>query len=170
MSYPNMAGMRARSQLKDTQTQVKSALMDAQRTAIKKGQTCTLTFTKTNSGTANEKMVITSTPADCITSGGGGDDSVVSDTDDTPQKVSSKIELRKKISGRNVITNISGGTIEFSYKGTTTLSDSGTIILQSTGTPNVKCLVISSPLGIIRSGNYEGSLSPINSNNCNTSL
>lgn len=60
-------------------------------------------------------------------------------------------------------TNITGtppGTlpkINFSYRGTITLSDAGIVVFSSADNPNneKKCLVISSPLAIMRTGNYQ---------------
>jgi len=74
--------------------------------------------------------------------------------------------------GVQMATNITGSTITFSHKGTVTLSDTGTIALyRSDETNNQRCLVLSSPLGIIRSGNYTGSIaSSITATNCSTSL
>ncbi len=59
-------------------------------------------------------------------------------------------------------------SIQFSYQGTITLSDAGTVVLSTQdSSSNKKCLVISSPLGIIRTGNYTST--GTNATNCNTS-
>jgi prepilin-type N-terminal cleavage/methylation domain-containing protein len=50
-------------------------------------------------------------------------------------------------------------TMNYSYRGTVTLASSGTIVLFEKGTssPSIKkCLVLSSPLGIVRTGEYTG--------------
>lgn len=58
-------------------------------------------------------------------------------------------------------------SIAFSYRGTITLPDSGTVVFSSTNTPNEKkCLVISHPLGIIRAGNYDISATDVTAANC----
>jgi len=51
-------------------------------------------------------------------------------------------------------------SFEFSYRGTITLSDAGTVVFLNEDNPSYKkCLVISSPLGIVRTGNYTGQVS-----------
>lgn len=60
-------------------------------------------------------------------------------------------------------------SIQFSIKGTITLADAGTVVLSNPDTSKKSCLVISSPLGIMRTGEYSGSTSPISKNNCTTS-
>lgn len=59
-------------------------------------------------------------------------------------------------------------SIQFSYRGTISLSDAGTVVFFTENNPSKKkCLVISKPLGIIRTGNYTGDIAnPISSNNC----
>jgi len=58
-------------------------------------------------------------------------------------------------------------SIAFSYRGTITLPDSGTVVFSNTNTPNEKkCLVISSPLGIIRTGKYNISATDVTAANC----
>lgn len=59
---------------------------------------------------------------------------------------------------------------KFSYRGTVTLGSSGTIVFfvkNTNNSRNQKCLVISSPLGIIRNGVYSGSVTgTISAANC----
>jgi prepilin-type N-terminal cleavage/methylation domain-containing protein len=63
-------------------------------------------------------------------------------------------------------------SIQFSYRGTITLSDAGTVVFFTESNPTKKkCLVISKPLGIIRTGNYTGQIpsdvaNPISKDNC----
>lgn len=57
-----------------------------------------------------------------------------------------------------IATNIRGTppTINFSYRGTITLPDAGTVVFSNADTSSEKkCLVISSPLAIMRTGKYE---------------
>lgn len=66
-------------------------------------------------------------------------------------------------------TNIRGipPTINFSYRGTITLPDAGTVVFSNADIPNEKkCLVISSPLAIIRTGKYNISATNIDPDNC----
>lgn len=140
LAMPSMMGMKARSDLKSSHSKVKSALQEAQRSAMKRGSSCTVTFTTTNSGSANELTTINATSGCLVTS--GDDDN------------SSEIKLKKDKSGITLTQNFGGNNIKFSYKGTITVADAGTIILSSSNTSDQKCIVLSAPLGIIRSGDY----------------
>lgn len=71
-------------------------------------------------------------------------------------------------SGVNVQANET--SFQFSYRGTITLADAGTVVLSTLDDPNKKkCLVISAPLGIMRTGVYDGSVTSIAAINCSTS-
>ncbi|BFM39142.1 type 4 prepilin-like protein [Synechocystis sp. LKSZ1] len=54
---PSMIQAKAKSDLKDALGAVKGAIQEAQRIAVKKGQTCTLTFSSTS---------VTGTPTGCV--------------------------------------------------------------------------------------------------------
>lgn len=60
-------------------------------------------------------------------------------------------------------------SIQFSIKGTITLADAGTVVVSSADTSKKSCLVISSPLGIMRTGEYSGSTASVSASNCTTS-
>lgn len=67
----------------------------------------------------------------------------------------------------NIVMAANETSFEFSYRGTITLSDAGTIVLSSKDNPSVKkCLVISHPLGIIRTGNYNDSTNSVTAAKC----
>lgn len=61
-------------------------------------------------------------------------------------------------------------SIEFSYRGTINLADDATVVLYNPeDASNKKCIVVSTPLGIVRVGNYTGSITgggTVSSNNC----
>lgn len=71
--------------------------------------------------------------------------------------------------GSAIATNLSPHSITFSLRGNT--PNSGTIVVyMSDGfTQQNKCLVISNGLGIMRTGNYNGSTTSVSANNCVTS-
>lgn len=67
----------------------------------------------------------------------------------------------------NIVMAANEKSFKFSYRGTITLSDAGTIVLSSKDNPSVKkCLVISHPLGIIRTGNYNDSTNSVTAAKC----
>jgi Tfp pilus assembly protein FimT len=137
IAMPSMMGMKARSDLKDALNEVKGAIQGAQRIAMKKGQTCTLTITLGDSGG------VSGNPTDCVPV------PVSFTTDDG-------ITLLKPPS-----TSSGTESIVFSFKGTTTAASNLTLVVESTDnlTPDQRCLVVSSPLGIIRAGEYDASAS-----------
>lgn len=59
LAIPSMVGMQGRSELRDATNRVKAALQEAQRNAIKRGGSCTVTMTSTT---------VTASPAGCLSS------------------------------------------------------------------------------------------------------
>jgi prepilin-type N-terminal cleavage/methylation domain-containing protein len=143
VSVPSLVGFYQQQQVKDALEELQGALQEAQRQAMRKGQSCTV-----NLGTANNQ----------ITSAGG----CLLTTRILPSKVT-------------MSTNINSARILFSYKGntsditTTPSGDQGTVVIsRSDGAGYKRCLVITNGLGIMRTGFYDGSTTPISSNNCTT--
>ncbi len=131
---PSFLGMFSRNKVNNALAQVRGALQEAQRQAIRNSKSCTVTI-----DTTNKKVT-----APCLVTGDRVFDSNI-----------------------GIATNET--SIQFSYKGTITLSDAGTVVLSNANTSKKQCLVISSPLGIMRTGEYSGSTSPvsaISANNC----
>jgi len=68
-------------------------------------------------------------------------------------------------------TNAPSNEVAFSFRGTNTIGSSGTLVFFIENAPdnhNKKCLVMSSPLGIIRTGDYTGDVNSPTAANCNT--
>lgn len=67
----------------------------------------------------------------------------------------------------NIVIATNQTSFTFSYRGTLILPDAGTIVLSSKDNPNLKkCLVVSSPLGIIRTGIYKDSTNSVSAAKC----
>jgi prepilin-type N-terminal cleavage/methylation domain-containing protein len=140
LAIPSIMSGKGKSDLRSAMGQAKGAIQEAQRAAIKNGQSCTVIINPTTtsasvtvSGTSvsvNAKT-ITGSPAGCISS-------TVSITD-----------VDTTFATPTVATSFS-----FSYKGNTTTDL--TIALQSAKTAQKYCLVVSSGIGIMRSGTYSG--------------
>jgi type II secretory pathway pseudopilin PulG len=124
LAIPSMMSGMGKNDLKSAMGQVKGAVQEAQRAAIKKGQSCTVTLTTGTSATVTGS-------SGCI---------------------SSTVQLASTIT-LSIPTGSS--PFSFSYKGNTT-SDL-TITLASTKTTQKYCLVVSSGIGIMRSGVYDES-------------
>jgi prepilin-type N-terminal cleavage/methylation domain-containing protein len=140
MAIPSMMSGMGKNQLQSSMGQVKGAIQEAQRAAIKNGQSCTVTITGTT---------VSGSPAGCISS-------PITSNDTSGKEISLKI-----LSSGSLVTPPSGTEIVFSYKGNTT--NTITIVLASTKTTTQTCLAISSGIGIMRSGTYSGG-------NCNSSF
>lgn len=120
IATPSMMTAKGNSDLKDALSAVKGTIQEAQRIAIKKGQTCTVTLSSSG---------VTGTPTGCVPSA---------------------LTLGTGIT----LSQNSGTTIVFSYRGTTTSTK--TVVLSSTNTSELKCLTVSNGLGILRTGYYTG--------------
>lgn len=128
---PSFLGMLNRNKVNNALSEIQGALQQAQREAMRKSISCKVNLNN-NTVTNDSKN-----SSNCLVTGN-----------------------RTLPDGVVMVTNISGTPpqIDFSYRGTITLPDAGTIVLSSNDNPNLKkCLVISSPLGIIRTGNYNDS-------------
>ncbi len=127
ITIPSMVGLMAKNSLESSMSQVKGAIQEAQRSAIKNGQSCTINLSATAVSSTNTSTNI------CMTS---------------PVSLSSGMTL-------SVPTGSTmPSTFSFSYKGNT--ATDLTLILSSTKTSTQRCLVISAGIGIMRSGTYSG--------------
>lgn len=128
---PSFLGMLNKNKVNDAVYKVRGALQEAQREAIRKSKSCTVTIDTTNKKISSPCFVT-------------GDRDLCEERNNTGNCTKSIVVLE---------TNET--SIQFSYKGTVTLSDAGTVVLfTADNTSNKKCLVISSPLGVLRTGNY----------------
>jgi prepilin-type N-terminal cleavage/methylation domain-containing protein len=135
---PNFVGMRNRYQVNDAFDQTRQVFREAQQEAIKQSRTCTISL-----NVASNPVTITAKTADntaCVIN-------------------------RVMPSGIQIKTNSLANppTIGFSYRGNTVFTGGSTFtaVVYHKDTPNVqkKCLVLSGGIGIMRSGNYTGSVS-----------
>jgi len=137
IAAPSFLAMLNRNKVSNALTQVRGALQEAQREAVRKSQSCTVTIDATNKKVAGP----------CLVTG--------------DRTLNSSVGLESNET-----------SIKFSYRGTINLSGDGTVVFFTEDNPNYKkCLAISSPLGIIRSGKYTGQIPsdaahPILGNSC----
>jgi len=126
ISAPSFLAWQNRTRVNNALTDVRGALQEAQREAMRKSKTCTVTL-----NTTNKKLT-----SPCLVTGD-----------------------RTLPNGVVIATNISGSPAKaaFSYRGTILLSHTGKIILSTGDNTYKRCLVVSSPLGIMRTGSYSGS-------------
>jgi len=153
---PSFMGIFNRNKVNDSLAQIRAAMQEAQREAVRKNKSCQVKIDTANT-------TITATPGDCLPI-----------TRDFCEKRNSSgiCEIASKVA---IKTNLTGtpAALQFSYKGNT--NNLGTIVVYSAdGSTNQKgCLVISNGIGLMRTGEYTGSVASgasINSANCDTSL
>ncbi|PSM46242.1 hypothetical protein C7Y66_26040, partial [Chroococcidiopsis sp. CCALA 051] len=137
---PSFIGMFNRNKVNDTLAQVRGALQEAQREAIKKSKSCTVTI-----NTTNKKM--TGSPGGCLPI----------ERDFCDERDASGNCVRSAVA---VMTNLTGAppTLKFSFRGNT--NKLGTIVVYSSdnSTNKMGCLVVSNGIGVMRTGYYDGSI------------
>ncbi|HEY9620053.1 MAG TPA: type II secretion system protein [Crinalium sp.] len=127
ITAPSVLGLYNRTKANGSITTVQGALREAQRQAIRKSRNCTVTL----DSTANMVM------GSCLATGDRRLDAV------TIRSSASSFQFNIK----GAVTNSSG---QF-------LSTPITIVLSSRYSSTQKCVVVSAPLGLIRTGTYNGS-------------
>ncbi|MBC5795524.1 type II secretion system protein [Sphaerospermopsis sp. LEGE 00249] len=116
-------------------TSIQGAIKEAQRQAMARSRTCTLTFNSTT---------ITSSPANCLITG---------------DRTLSNVSLETSLNDTSLVTTGVSFNLDFLGK---TVDSSGvdltsniTIVVTHAQNTNLKrCLVVSSPLGLIGTGQY----------------
>ena len=150
IAIANMLGMMNKNKVQNSLYEVKGALREAQRNAIKMGKEC--------------KVVM---------------DADINPTylsvDTETKYVGCLSSPRVDLSGVNVTENFPGSSIRFSYKGNST--NLGTIVFHSSKTQAKYCLVLSNLLGIMRSGIYTKEIVPtatsvsgVSATNCESTI
>ena len=147
LAIPSMMAMTAKSKVQAGLAQVKGALQEAQRNAIRMGKECKVAV---NAGSNSPSITVAANVAGNSYAGCLSQTVVLNDL--------------------SLLENFNGTNIRFSYKGNT--NNWGTIIIHSPNTNTKYCLAISA-LGIMRSGVYTGAVTDATStysDNCKSSL
>lgn len=148
IAVPSFLGMLNRTKVNDALSKVQGALQECQRESIRKGKRYEVLL-----NTTTKKIT-----GDCLVT---GERDLCDKRDNSGNCISSAVAIATNISG-------TPPSITFSLKGTTTTS--GTIVLYTSdnSSQQKKCLAISNPLGIMRTGNYDGSTTSVTASDCNT--
>jgi prepilin-type N-terminal cleavage/methylation domain-containing protein len=126
IAVPSFLSMYERNQVNNAISTVQGALKEAQRESMRKSMVCNVTLSST-AITSSNGCLVTSSPT------------------------LSKVALASSLSAFRF--DIRGNTI--SNTASTNLTTNVTILVSSTSNPKmVKCLVVSAPLGLIRTGKY----------------
>jgi prepilin-type N-terminal cleavage/methylation domain-containing protein len=127
LSLPSLLRILKGNEVKQAQDQIVATLRDAQKQAIRRSKKCDITI-----NTGSNPVTITT-----------------KDTDDQ-----GCLSLGSQILSRDItVVSNKGNDISYSFKGNTT--NAKTLTISSNGTDQVRCIVISMHLGIMRSGIYE---------------
>lgn len=130
ISAPNFIGLLNRGKVNDAVAQARGALQEAQREAIRKSKNCTVIVP------AGSDVTLTS-PNNCLVTG------------------------KRTLTGISIRRNNSFGTITFDFKGRITAGGSNEeaiVFSPKNVTASERCLMISKPLGLIRTGIYSDTL------------
>lgn len=150
IAAPSFLSMFNRNKVNESLDKVRGALQEAQREAIRKSQSCTVTI-----DTTNKKIT-----SPCLVTG----------TRDLCEKRDSSGNCTQ--SRVAIATNLSPSSIQFSFRGNTTASGKIVVYSSDNSTSKKGCLAISNGTGIMRTGEYSGSTSStteITSGTCTTS-
>jgi prepilin-type N-terminal cleavage/methylation domain-containing protein len=139
LAIPSFIGLLRQNEIKEALGQVEGALKDAQRQAIKNAKPCSVTINKTVNGKGETVYFI-----------------------DTATTTTSCTVSRRTLKPNMIIDTNNTAGISFSFKGNVPATSASTIVIHSKQASNSarKCVVISSGLGIIRTGNY-GNTAPL---------
>ncbi len=156
IAAPSFLAMLNRNKVNDGLTKARGALQEAQREAIRKSKNCTVIVP------SGSNITLTSPPEDVNNNGSldAGEDLNGNGVLDKNSCLVTGDRALTGISIRRDATSL--GTITFDFKGRTTISSSDTqaIVFSLTNetSSQERCLMISSPLGMIRTGIYSDSL------------
>ena len=148
IAAPNLLGLLARQNLNQALSQTESALREAQRQSIRRSKRCEVEL-------SSNKVANPSSPSTYT---------VGSNTYDYERcLLSARNFSSKQITIRN---NFSGDRIKYGASGNITNGGTITFSHSQLDTSVMKCIVISSPLGVIRSGDYTGGTSTPTASSC----
>lgn len=135
IATPTMINLQARNNLKDAQNQVKAAIQEAQQIAIRRGNTCEIRFTPTG------VTAVTATTG-CVPN---------------PVTLRTDMSLEWRNGDSGTFTSTGNRDLAFSHRGNPDNGSNLWLVLKYPSlTPEQKCIVMSAGLGIMRSGNYDG--------------
>jgi prepilin-type N-terminal cleavage/methylation domain-containing protein len=154
ISAPSFSALNRRNKVTQDLTSAKNALLEAQRSAIRRGQNCALLFSYDTLPDPEPAPKISTTSGNCLSTGTG-----------------KLYNVSMQVSTNNTsLVNITGSNtanLTFDYLGQITATNPITIVLQhESNTGDKKCMVVSQPLGLIATGKYTGTSSTDISSNC----
>lgn len=152
ISAPSFLSLFSREKVSAASDQLRGALQEAQREAIRRSKTCTVYIPDATQAQLISKCFVTSDGTSTGLSGAGIADGIAV----------------KKLDNVAIASNLTSNPkiITFSFKGNTSIDVPTNVVpkivlYSSDGSTQKKtCLAISNGIGIIRTGNYAGSTTP----------
>jgi prepilin-type N-terminal cleavage/methylation domain-containing protein len=146
IAAPSFLTWNQRYEVINSLNNAKGALLEAQRGAIRTGKSCALSLS-----TSTRPTISVSSNNNCLDGG---------------TRTLDKVSMQ--ISTNNTTLSSSTASLTFDYLGNVTApTNTTTIVLTHSSNSNLKrCLVISTPLGLIASGKYSGTSTTDISSNC----
>jgi type II secretory pathway pseudopilin PulG len=149
ISAPSFLALNQKNQVNQDLTNAKNALLEAQRGAMRRGQSCTLSFNYVTSPDIARR--ISSSSGNCLSTG---------------ERKLYNVSMQVSTDNTNLvsITGSDSASLTFDYLGNLSGTTPITIVLQhKSNTGDQKCIVVSSPLGLIATGEYAGTNANISS-------
>lgn len=137
IAAPSFLSLFNRNKVSGAIEQLRGALQECQREAIRKSQSCTITLDITNKKVTGDRLVT-------------GDRDLCDERDTSGNCIKSTVDIATNLNG-------TPPKITFSFKGNTTSSGRIVVYPSDGSTQKKKCLAISNGIGIMRTGNYSGS-------------
>lgn len=149
ISAPSFFALNQRTKVNQAVNAIQNSLVEAQRSAMRRGRDCVLTFT------ADTSPTITSTSGNCLS------------TDQTLNNVSILISTNNNSLVSITPTTTPTPELTFGFDGNVKAATNTTIVIQHKSNAGLKkCIVVSSPLGLVATGKYTGTNSNNISSNC----
>lgn len=133
ITAPGFISWLENKKIDDVSASIEGALKEAQSTSVRRNEACTVSITSTT---------VSATPTTCLPTG----TRTISATG----------------SERNIAVSVTNNTVKFTSKGTTLDTEPFIIYRVNNGTNvgKMKCIVVSSGIGIVRSGTYNSTTAP----------
>lgn len=136
IAAPSFFSLFNKEKVSSAMDQVRGALQECQREAIRRSKSCTIELDITNKKITGDLLVT-------------GDRDLCEERDSAGNCIKSTVAMATNLSG-------TPPKITFSFKGNTTNSGKVVVYGSDGSTPKKKCLVISNGIGIMRTGDYSG--------------
>jgi len=140
IATPSLLGWYQRTRLNSAVNDVRGTLLEAQQNAMRNSQPCEVSFNDSEDTNNGEDFKI-----------------VKPNSGEMPEIQANCGGLIRELPDPNqiAITTVNNQTVNFNYQGRITNDDETTFIFSSSAVNEDKCLVVSTPLNVIREGIYE---------------